>query len=58
MEVGKAVEQLWPGKSLSCISNVPYPDGLFFLSLFFFFMSMSPSKLLYNLLILLSVSPG
>lgn len=36
MEVGKAVEQLWPGKSLSCISNVPYPDGLFFLSLFFF----------------------
>lgn len=41
MEVGKAVEQLWPGKSLSCISNVPYPDGLFFLSLFFFYVNVA-----------------
>lgn len=30
MEVGKAVEQLWPGKSLSCTPSVPYPDGFFF----------------------------
>lgn len=53
MEVGKAVEQLWPGKSLSCTPSVPYPDGFFF-----FFISMLPSNILYHLLILLSVSPG
>lgn len=45
MEVGKAVEQLWPGKSLSCTPNVPYPDGF----VFFFFSYLCCLPTYYNI---------